>query len=478
MSIVVCRKCGARNNISGVVDLKKRYRCGRCGTRLPIAGEGDHSEPTEGAVTAGREWSGQSSTQISKSAPSYFLLTPIASWFKIRENQMIFSLVLVALLLHLYVVPYAHISVFDEKYYVPEAQSIIHQRTILNPEHPALGKLFIASGILVFGDNPWGWRIPSVVFGVASLIIFYFICRRLANKEVALFASFLMVFESLTFVISGIAMLDVFSLTFMLLAFLFYLHDRYVFSGISLGLSAVCKLTGLLGVFVILGHWLILRRRQPLRNIALFVFAVLVAFMVLLPSTDFLASGHWKSPIARISQMEDISSSITFAKLTPELRPYPSYPWKWILSIKAYTFSDQQDFKLIIGPTLWVLIIPSMCYMLYEFIRRKTDTSLFVLLWFAATYLLWIPLVLITDRLTYVYYFYPAVGAVCIGVAFAMKRVWDFASKRDLAEQRRLIKAGVIGYLTLSVIYFLYLTPIIPEFLHNAGRSLPSNILR
>jgi dolichyl-phosphate-mannose-protein mannosyltransferase len=476
--VVVCRKCGAKNNISGVIDPKKSYHCGKCGTRLPIPREIQRTEAPKAVITGHRETSRPQDAQIRKSTRSYFLLTPIAGWFKIREHQMIFLLVLVALLLHLYVVPYTHLFVFDEKYYVPEAGSIIHQRALLNPEHPSLGKLFIASGILALGDNPWGWRIPSVLFGVASIVIFYLVCRRLANKEVALFASFLLVFEGLTFVISGLAMLDVFSVTFMLLAFLFYLHDRYVFSGISLALSAVCKLTGLLGILVILAHLLIQKRRRSLRNIALFILVVLAAFMVLLPATDYLATGHWNSPIHRVSQMEDISRNRTFAILTPEQHKFASYPWKWITSLTPYAFENQIDFKLIINPTILVLIIPAMGYMLYEFVRRKTDASLFVLLWFTATYLLWIPLVLLTDRVTYIYYFCQTVGAVCIGLGFALKGIWDFASKRAAVEERRMIKLGVIAYLAFTAIYFLYLTPIIPEFLHAAGRSLPSNVIR
>ena len=38
-----------------------------------------------------------------------------------------------------------------------------------------MAKLLIAGGILVAGDNPLGWRIASVVFGVAGC------CRRLLS---------------------------------------------------------------------------------------------------------------------------------------------------------------------------------------------------------------------------------------------------------------------------------------------------------
>jgi predicted membrane-bound dolichyl-phosphate-mannose-protein mannosyltransferase len=354
-------------------------------------------------------------------------------------------------------------AVFDEHYYLPEARSIIHREALTVPQHPSLGKLFIVAGILTFGDNPWGWRMPSVVFGVASLLLFYFICRRLANKEVALLACFLLLFESLTFVMSNIAMLDVFSLTFMLLAFLFYLKDRYVFSGMSLALSAVCKLTGFLGIFVILTHWLIRKRRKPLRNVALFLFVVLVGFMVLLPTTDFLATGHWTSPTYSLSQQLETNRILTFAILSPEDREMASYPWTWVLKYTGTRFTYQKDFVWAINPAVWILIIPSMGYMLYEFIRRRTDVSLFVLLWFGATYLPWILLVILTDRQTYVYHFYPAVGAICIGISLAGARIWSFASRMSSSLCGGLIKAAAIGYLVVDVLFFLSLTPIMAD---------------
>lgn len=459
MTTIICTKCGSQNRISGDIDSRKIYRCGKCGTRLPLASNDLNAKDRTGVTPTPVEQGRREDSQISKPRVFYPWVTTIVNWFKIRENILIFSLVLGALLLHLVLIDFTLQARLDEHYYVPEAQSIIHERAILHPEHPSVAKLFIASGILIFGDNPWGWRIPSVLFGIAAIVFFYLICRRFAEKRVALLASFFLVFESLTFVMSGMAMFDVFSLTFMLLAFLLYLNDRYVSSGIALALSTLCKLTGILGIFVILGHWLI-RRRQSKRNIALFLTALLVTFMVLMPVSDFLATGHWMSPIARISQMLHLSSSGTFASpntVPSGFQPLPAtHPWTWLLSLDFH-------FGLAINPLLWILIIPLMVYMLYEFIKRKSDISLFVLLWFAATYLLWIPVVLLTNRITYIFYFYPAVGAVCIGASFVATRIRDFASKRH----PRLIRAVARVYLTLYVLAFVFLglAPVMDQIL-------------
>jgi len=384
-------------------------------------------------------------------------------WFKDRENLPICALALLALLLHLWIVPYNTAPIFDEKWYVPEARSVLSGGGLMTPEHPSLGKLFIALGISVFGDNPWGWRIPSVIFGVTSIVLFYFICRKLMGKFAALLASLFLIFESLTFVYSGLAMLDVFSLTFMLLSFWLYLQDRYVLSGTSLALSGLCKMTGLLGGLVILAHWFTRKKRPPPQSIAFFLASALVAFVILMPLFDFAATREWLNPIDRIRYMMVSSRALTVGILPPDYSlTYlpPSYPWQWILSPKGYVSADLQGFSGI-SPTLWILIIPSMAYMLYEFVRNKTDVSLFALLWFAATYVLWIPLVLATNRLTYLYYFYPTVGAICMAIGLAIQRLWENSLKGRLAIHRRNIQVITIGYLGLHVLVIVIFTPIL-----------------
>jgi dolichyl-phosphate-mannose--protein O-mannosyl transferase len=174
--------------------------------------------------------------------------------------------------------------------------------------------------------------------------------------------------------------------------------------------------------------------------------------------------------------MSHISASRTFAWAKEAgLLSGTSYPWTWILSPKGEHITYQGNFDFIINPTLWILIIPSTVYMLYEFIRSKNGVSLFVLLWFGATYLVWIPVVLLTDRITLIYYFYPAIGPVCIAASLAIERMWQFAAKRRSVLYRRLIKGAVIGYLVTTVLIFLVFTPILAALASYTGAS---NVIR
>ncbi|MBF5067615.1 dolichyl-phosphate-mannose--protein mannosyltransferase, partial [Salmonella enterica subsp. enterica serovar Istanbul] len=65
---------------------------------------------------------------------------------------------------------------FDEVHYVPAAKQLIAKAShepLLNPMHPPLAKEFMAASIRVFGDNPLGWRYPSVVFGALAVVAIY-----------------------------------------------------------------------------------------------------------------------------------------------------------------------------------------------------------------------------------------------------------------------------------------------------------------
>jgi len=59
-------------------------------------------------------------------------------------------------------------------------------------------------------------------------------------------ATFLFALDDMVFITSGLALLDIYMVTFMLAAILFYLDERYILSGIFVALSANCKLMSLL----------------------------------------------------------------------------------------------------------------------------------------------------------------------------------------------------------------------------------------
>lgn len=386
------------------------------------------------------------------------LLTRFRRW----QYSALCLLVLVMLVLHLSVIMQPDEPLFDEIHYVSDARGILEGEGTERPEHPPLGKLFVVAGIKLFGDNPLGWRLIAVLFGITGTVLFYLICRRLnLSKRVSFLATFLVSLENLSFVQGGIAMLDVYSLTFALAAFWLYLRERYVMSGVVVALSALAKLNGALAIVVIVLHWFLADRKRPRRFLASMLSAP-ASFLLLMPLFDLAIWQKWLNPVEQIRNMLSLSATITHASSTTDIA---SRPWEWIFTypevMEVVPYWWTPPYTGIISPTIWALIIPVVIYITYKAIKGNTPV-LFPFAWFLGTYLIWIPLSLITDRVTYVYYFYHTVGAICIGLALALSRLLDIAEARETGKLRRSIRLGVPAYLLLHLITFIVLTPLPP----------------
>jgi len=362
-------------------------------------------------------------------------------------------LVLLVLVLHLAAILRPDAPVFDEQYYVPDARSILQGTGSERIEHPPLGKLVITGGITLFGDNPFGWRIMSVLFGLACIVFFYLICRKLTlSKRASFLATFILALENLSFVQAGVAMLDVFSLAFMLLAFWLYLRKQNALAGVSVGLATLVKLTGALALPVIVLHWLLTSRKDVWR-FSISMLAAPAVFFVLMPVLDLAIWHEWLSPFDQLSAMFRASSLATFAGFPS---PMLSRPWDWLLRPEILTYWVEPQYVGMISPNLWALIMPVMLYAFYKAFKRNTAAT-FSVAWFTCLYLLWIPFSIISDRISYVYYFYPAVGAVCLAIGAGADGVFN---RRETGPMAWLERWGIPLFVLSHLAAFAVLAPI------------------
>jgi predicted membrane-bound dolichyl-phosphate-mannose-protein mannosyltransferase len=164
----------------------------------------------------------------------------------------------------------------DEVYYVQDARVILGLPVIFhhlpgsalsgldpNLEHPPLGKLVMAGFIRIFGDRDFAWRIPSVILGTVGIALLYAIVFQLGGtRRQALFCAFLLAFENLSFVHGRIGTLDVYVTTFMLAGTCLYLASWYEVAGIVFGISMLCKMNGVGGIFAIALYEILLALRD------------------------------------------------------------------------------------------------------------------------------------------------------------------------------------------------------------------------
>lgn len=157
--------------------------------------------------------------------------------------------------------------IFDERYYASAAgviagEPIKHGDIYYgaapsgadpNGEHPQLGKLVIAASIRVFGDNGIGWRITAVVFGVAAVLLLYWLVLCAGGSSwLALGAAALGTFDNLWVVHSRIAVLDIYTVPFMLAGAGLYLKRRPLLAGLVIGVGSCVKEFTAYTLFVLL----------------------------------------------------------------------------------------------------------------------------------------------------------------------------------------------------------------------------------
>ncbi len=119
---------------------------------------------------------------------------------------------------------YTQNTYFDEIYFVRTAEEYLHSQLPYEWTHPPLGKLIQASGILVFGFNPFGWRIMGVIFATLMILLIYLLGKKLFGTWIGGFTSaFLLTFDFMHFTMARMGTADTYVVFFSLASQLFFL---------------------------------------------------------------------------------------------------------------------------------------------------------------------------------------------------------------------------------------------------------------
>lgn len=170
---------------------------------------------------------------------------------KRTEWIMLGAVTLLAALLRFVALAHPGFLVFDETFYVKDGWSLVNlgyegkwpegandQWAAGNPDgylsepsyvvHPPLGKLVIGAGMLLFGaDNAFGWRFGVALVGTLSVVVMWFLARRLLGSAVlATIGAGMLAIDGHAIVTSRIAILDGILMFFVLLGAWFMLIDH------------------------------------------------------------------------------------------------------------------------------------------------------------------------------------------------------------------------------------------------------------
>jgi 4-amino-4-deoxy-L-arabinose transferase-like glycosyltransferase len=352
--------------------------------------------------------------------------------------------------------------IFDEAYYVNAARKILgwavpegaHYYDAVagldpNQEHPPLGKVLMALSMLVFGDNGLGWRLPSLIAGMAALVAVYLIVRAAGETRwLGVLAVGLLAVDNLALVHSRIGTLDMMVLAPILLAAWMSLKGRWLAAGVLVGIGMLFKLTALYGLLALL-VWAALmlllewreRMKVRLRDFRPFV-SLLVAFVLVTIGGLWLLGMRFSAqpgPIAHLQHMISYGANLKSSAGEPGSCPgIDSTPWQWVvndceinyLRVNVTVSAGDKiiaqratiDFRGALNPFLIGAMPLGFLFAAWYAVRRGSRLAGWSLVWAGANWLPYVFLVAVSGRVTYLYYFLPVVPAIAVAVALLLRR--------------------------------------------------------
>jgi dolichyl-phosphate-mannose--protein O-mannosyl transferase len=340
--------------------------------------------------------------------------------------------------------------------------------------HPALAKPLMEVGIWLFGDNSFGWRFSSAIFGALGIGVMYALGRTLFDRTVALFGAGLLLFDGLWFVQSRTAMNDVFLVCFLMLAYLAfyrYLTSAYerrwgwlAATGVALGLAVATKWSALYSIGLIgltaglreLKLGLPMLRRSPLAGALTLVNVMrgLLVLLILVPAALYIGGYFqffWMG--YTLKDWGDLQYQMWwYHSNLKACHDWASPWWTWPLLIKPvwYHVARNQDGTIenvfaMGNPLIWWPFLPAMCFAAYAWVRGRFQSIALglVLLGFFGQWLPWA----LSPRISYFYHMLPSVPFACLAIGYALQQI---------GRQGRTGQRLVLGYLALVCVTFLF----------------------
>lgn len=350
---------------------------------------------------------------------------------------------------------------FDEIYHAFTARIILHGDPKAwewwnpHPEgfayewtHPPLSKLMMVTGMKVFGEDSFGWRIPQAIFGTLSILMVYLLSKKIFKDEVvALLSSFIFSLDGLFLVLTRMAMNDVYVLFFMLTSVYFFMSEKDKLSALSLGFAIASKWSAIWTIPILFVLWL---RRKNKFSPSLFIsFLILPIGIYLLTYLPMFLTGHdlgtwW-------GMQQQMWWYHTGLRAT---HPYTSPWWSWPLDLRpVYLYTSEEIGGMVsriyaIGNPLifWFGLVSIVMALTYAYFEKNKKLGFIVF-----SYLIFFVPWAASPRIMFLYHYLPSVPFMCMATAYVI---------------RRFPKVGTY-FLAFAVFSFIYFYP------HWAGLPVP-----
>ena len=197
--------------------------------------------------------------------------------------------------------------------------------------------------IKVFGLNEWGVRLPSAMMGIVSLVLFYFLSRKLFNSKIASISTIFLSISPWALQFSRQANDASFILPLLLLGILMFLkglknYNYLVFSTILFSLSFYSYATASVFVPIFVMSLLILYKREIFKyGFQKLSILALICLVILYPYIKVSFSGSSTKRFSDIS----INSENEIARKVDENRKWSNSPFARVYYNKVTVFFDE-----------------------------------------------------------------------------------------------------------------------------------------
>ena len=394
---------------------------------------------------------------------------------------------------------YLNGTYFDEIYHARTAYEHIYGIEPFENTHPPLGKIFIALGILIFGMNPFGWRIAGTLFGVAMIPVMYMFGKKIfGDRFLSFCAAFLMMFDFMHFTQSRIATIDVYVTFFVILMF-YFMYDYFVnksyetgfrkslkplfLSGLFFGLGAASKWIAIYGAagLAFLFFFAKYREYRDYKKISanrraasktpwlkdfvpLYINRTMLAcciFFVLIPLVIYVLSyipfmcvdgpGHGlKNVISLQKHMYNYHSGLNAE------HSFSSNWWQWpVMTRPVWYFSGAgsaagrvSSIAAFGNPAVWWVGIPAFFAAIIIAIKNRDRRMIVVFTAVMAQYLPWI----LVPRIAFIYHYFSIVPFIILCIVYVINH---------LIRLKPEAKYIVYGYLALVLALFVMFYPVL-----------------
>ncbi len=370
---------------------------------------------------------------------------------------------------------------FDEIYFVRTAYEHMDFTEPFEWTHPPLSKLIIACGIVLFGSNPFAWRILEVMFATAVIPVMFMFGKKISGTSLGGFiAAFLITFDFMHFAEARLATGDTFIFFFLILMFYFFFTyfqgifkkgwkevGRPLFlSTLFFGLAFSTKWYAMYGFIGMAFLFILLKLKEfslmekydkkdvhrylvyPLSFIFLaLAISITIYFLTYIP---YMLAGHNLGDVITLQfDMYGYHSSLTAT------HPFSSSWWSWPLTLKPmWIYNTNLDgivstIVLMGNPAVWWAGAIFLILTATKMVREKDKTCMFIVVLFLSQWLPYIPI----SRALFIYHFYANVPFMILAITYWMNDLWKGKTKWF-----------VISYLVMTLILFLVYYPVISGY--------------